>query len=51
MKVLTTNKFELKEYADEENNPLVKLNLSKWNTSWCLLLGINDLSILAIACN
>jgi hypothetical protein len=28
-KVLTTNKFELKEYADEENKPLVKLNLSK----------------------
>jgi hypothetical protein len=35
-KLLKIDEFKLKEHADEENKPLVELDLSKCDTSWCL---------------
>ena len=35
-KTLATNEVELKEYAEEENKPLIKLDQSKCDRGWCL---------------
>ena len=50
MKTLATNKVELKEYAKEENKPLIELNQSKCDRVWCLFPSSSGLSTLAFEC-
>ena len=49
-KTLATDEFELKEYAEEENKPLIELDQSKCDRGWCLFPNSNDLSMLAFGC-
>ena len=49
-KTLATNEIELKEYAKEENKPLIELDQNKYNRGWCLFLSSSNLSILAFGC-
>jgi hypothetical protein len=49
-KNLATDEVELKEYAEEENKPLIELDQSKCDRGWCLFPSSSDLSTLAFGC-
>lgn len=50
IKTLATDEVELKEYAQEENKPLIELDQSKCERGWCLYPNSSDLSTLAFGC-
>jgi hypothetical protein len=50
MKSLATDEVELKEYAEEENKPLIELDQSKYDRGWCLFPSSSDLSTLVFGC-
>lgn len=49
-KTLTTDEVELKEYAKEEEKPMIELDQSKCDRGWCLFPSSSDLSTLAFGC-
>ena len=49
-KTLAIDEVEFKEYAEEENKPLIELDQSKYDRGWYLFPSNSNLSTLAFGC-